>query len=59
MKGGNHYFKAGKVHKGKTHKMPNGKLHSGASHGKNSKPLFHYGELSKKSKDKARKHWGK
>jgi hypothetical protein len=39
--------------------MPNGKLHSGASHGKNSKPLFHYGELSKKSKEMARKHWGK
>ena len=49
-KGMKHYFRSGKEHKGKTHKMPNGKLHSGATHGKTSKPLFHFGELSKVAK---------
>ena len=49
-----HYLKSGKEHKGKTHKMPNGKLHSGATHGKTSKPLFHFGELSKAAKKTAR-----
>jgi hypothetical protein len=39
--------------------MPNGQLHSGKTHGKNSKRLFHYGELSKPAKMKAKKSWGK
>ena len=53
-KGIKHYFRSGKEHKGKTHKMSNGKLHSGATHGKTSKPLFHFGELSKVAKKTAR-----
>jgi hypothetical protein len=58
-KGVKHYFKDGKIHKGMYHKMPNGQLHSGKTHGKNSKRLFHYGELSKPAKMKAKKSWGK
>jgi|TARA_R100000234_G_scaffold116545_1_gene93770 hypothetical protein len=58
-KGVKHYFKDGKVHKGMSHKMPNGDLHSGKTHGKTSQKLFHYGQLSKKSKAKARESWGK
>tara|TARA_R100001015_G_C4587978_1_gene143745 strand:+ start:637 stop:819 length:183 start_codon:yes stop_codon:yes gene_type:complete len=54
-----HYFKNGKSHKGLSHKMPNGQLHSGKTHGKTSQRLFHYGELSKKAKENARKSWGK
>tara|TARA_R100001460_G_scaffold84052_1_gene125033 strand:+ start:539 stop:778 length:240 start_codon:yes stop_codon:yes gene_type:complete len=52
-----HYFKSGKEHKGGLHKMTNGKLHSGKTHTSSSKPLFHYGELSKTSQNKARKSW--
>ena len=59
MKGVNHYTKEGKVWKGSTHKMPNGDLHSNKSHTKTSQKLYHYGELSKKSKENARKNWGK
>ena len=54
-----HYFKNGKEYKGGIHKMPNGHLHSGKTHGKNSKRVFHFGELSKTSKIKARNNWGK
>jgi hypothetical protein len=49
-----HYFKTGKEHKGAKHKMPNGKLHSNKNHTKNSKPLFHFNELSKIAKKVAR-----
>tara|TARA_R100000278_G_scaffold114854_1_gene93517 strand:- start:1697 stop:1876 length:180 start_codon:yes stop_codon:yes gene_type:complete len=59
MKGVNHYTKEGKVWKGSMHKMPNGDLHSNKSHTKTSQKLYHYGELSKKSKENARKNWGK
>ncbi len=52
-----HYKKDGSEHKGAYHKMPNGKLHSGATHTASSKPLFHYGELSKKAQTKARSFW--
>ena len=41
------------------HKMPNGDLHTNKSHTKTSQKLYHYGELSKKSKENARKNWGK
>ena len=57
MKGVNHYKKDGTVHKGGTHKMPDGSLHSGKTHGKSSVSLFHFGELSDKSKKKARQSW--
>ena len=50
-----HYRKDGKEHKGGYHKMPNGQLHSGKTHGKTSKRLYHFGELSKTAKMKARK----
>jgi len=52
-----HYFRDGRVYKGKSHKMPNGQLHSGAGHTASSKQLFHYGQLSKKAQATARKSW--
>ena len=55
MKGVNHYFRDGTIHKGGTHKMPDGSLHSGAKHTKNSKKLFHIKELSKTVKSKLKK----
>ena len=58
MKGVNHYKKNGTVHKGGMHKMSDGTLHSGKTHTKTSVKLFHYNELSKKAKIKARKQWG-
>jgi hypothetical protein len=54
-----HYFRDGSVHKGGTHKMADGSLHSGKTHTKASKPLFHYGKLSKTAQAKARKQRGK
>jgi hypothetical protein len=56
-KGVKHYLKDGTLHKGGSHKMPDGSLHSGATHTRSSKPLFHYGDLSNKSKQKARQSW--
>jgi len=53
-KGVNHYFRDGTKHGGGTHKM-NGQIHSGARHTKNSKQLFHFGQLSARAKTKARK----
>lgn len=55
MKGVNHYKKDGTLFKGNTHKMPNGKLHSGKTHGKTSVELFHFTDLSKTAKKKAKK----
>lgn len=52
-----HYLKDGKEHKGGLHKMSDGTLHSGKTHTKNSKRLYHYGELSDASKQKAKKSW--
>lgn len=54
-KGVAHYFRDGTKHTGGMHKMPNGQLHSGKTHGKNSKRLFHFGELSDTAKKKARR----
>jgi len=53
-----HYFRDGKEHRGGFHKMPDGSLHSGKTHSSTSKKLFHYGDLSKTAKSKARKSWG-
>lgn len=50
-----HYFRDGKKHTGGMHKMPNGELHSGKTHGKNSKRLYHFGQLSATAKKKARR----
>ena len=57
MKGVNHFTRDGKKHTGGTHKMKDGTLHSGKTHTKSSVKLFHYNELSKAAKDKARKSW--
>jgi|TARA_B100000925_G_scaffold3479_2_gene2634 hypothetical protein len=54
-----HYRKDGTEFKGRYHKMPDGSLHSGATHSKSSKPLFHFGDLTKKAKEKAKSSWGK
>jgi len=59
MKGVNHYKKDGSIHNGGKHKMPDGSLHSGKSHTKTSQKLFHYGDLTKKSKTKAKTYWSK
>ena len=59
MKGVNHYKKNGSLHKGGMHKMPDGSLHSGKTHGKNTQKLFHFKELNKKAKTKAKTYWGK
>ena len=58
MKGVKHYKKDGTIHTAGTHKMHNGELHSGAKHTKSSVRLYHYGELSKTAKEKARTYWG-
>ena len=47
MKGVKHYLKDGTVWKGSMHKMKDGSLHTGKTHTKSSKPLLHYGGLSK------------
>ena len=54
MKGVKHYKKDGTEYKGNSHKMPNGDLHSGKTHGKTSVKLFHFKDLSKKAKLKAK-----
>ena len=51
-KGVKHYLRSGKEYKGKMHKMANGMLHTGATHTASSKPLFHFGKLSKTAKKK-------
>jgi hypothetical protein len=54
VKGVKHYKKDGTEHKGSTHKMPDGSLHSNKTHTKTSVKLFHFKELSDKSKLKAK-----
>jgi hypothetical protein len=54
MKSVKHYKRDGTLHKGGSHKMPNGDLHSGKTHGKTSVKLFHFKDLSKKAKLKAK-----
>ena len=54
MKGVKHYKRDGTEHKGGSHKMPNGDLHSGKTHGKTSQKLFHFKDLNKKAKLKAK-----
>ena len=57
-KGVKHYKRDGTLFTGNTHKMPDGSLHTNKSHTKTSVKLFHYNELSKKAKVKAREQWG-
>jgi hypothetical protein len=54
MKDVPHYKRDGTKHTGGSHKMPNGDLHSGKTHGKTSVKLFHFKDLSKKAKLKAK-----
>ena len=54
MKGVKHYKKNGTEHKGSSHKMANGTLHTNKSHTKTSVKLFHFKDLSKKAKLKAK-----
>tara|TARA_B100000676_G_C17902145_1_gene745200 strand:- start:440 stop:616 length:177 start_codon:yes stop_codon:yes gene_type:complete len=54
-KGVKHYLRDGTEHKGGMHKMANGQLHTGKTHTKNSKRLFHFGQLSETAKKRARK----
>ena len=54
MKGVKHYKRDGTEHKSGSHKMPNGDLHTGKTHGKTSVKLFHFKDLSKTAKVKAK-----
>jgi len=54
-KGIKHYKRDGTEYKGGSHKMPNGDVHSGKTHSKTSQKLFHFKNLSKKAKLKAKK----
>ena len=54
MKGVPHYKRDGTEHKGTSHKMPNGDLQTNKSHTKTSVKLFHFKDLSKKAKLKAK-----
>jgi len=54
MKGVKHYKKDGTEHKGSSHKMANGTLHTNKTHTKTSVKLFHFKDLSKKAKAKAK-----
>ena len=53
-KGVKHYKRDGTEHKGSSHKMANGDLHTNKSHTKTSVKLFHFKDLSKKAKLKAK-----
>jgi|TARA_A100000172_G_scaffold34064_1_gene20535 hypothetical protein len=55
MKGVKHYKRDGTEYKGTKHKMANGTLHTGKTHTKTSMKLFHFKDLSKKAKIKAKK----
>ena len=50
-----HYKRDGTLFKGKMHKMSNGMLHSGANHTASSIKLYHFKDLSKTAKAKAKK----
>ena len=54
MKGVKHYKRDGSEHKGSSHKMANGTLHTNKTHTKTSVKLFHFKDLSKKAKKKAK-----
>ena len=58
-KGVNHYFRDGKIHRGETNKHPDGTLMTGKTMSKASKKIYHYGDLSKAAKKKARESWNK
>jgi hypothetical protein len=55
MKGVKHYKRNGTLHTGGSHKMPNGDLHSGTKHTASSVKLYHFKDLSKTAKLKAKR----
>ena len=58
-KGIKHYFPSGREHKGGVHKHPDGTLMTGKVMSNTSRKLYHYSQLSAKSKQQAKKSWGK
>ena len=54
MKGVAHYKKDGTEHKGSSHKMADGTLHTNKSHTTTSVKLFHFKDLNKTAKKKAK-----
>ena len=58
-KGVKHYFKDGTEHKGGMHKHPDGTLMTGKAMSNMSKKLYHYGQLSKEAKIRAKSGWKK
>tara|TARA_R110000772_G_scaffold92294_1_gene189036 strand:- start:426 stop:599 length:174 start_codon:yes stop_codon:yes gene_type:complete len=54
MKGVKHYKRDGTEHKGNSHKMANGTLHTNKTHTDTSVRLFHFKDLSKKAKLRAK-----
>ena len=56
-KGVKHYSKDGSEHKGGMHKHSDGTLMTGKTMSNTSKKLYHYGQLSKKAKEKAKSSW--
>ena len=54
MKGVKHYKRDGSLHKGTSHKMSDGTLHTNKSHTPTSVKLYHFKDLSKKAKAKAK-----
>jgi hypothetical protein len=58
-KGVKHYFPNGREHLGGTHKHPDGTVMTGKVMSKTAKKLLHYGGLSNKAKQAARKGWKK
>jgi hypothetical protein len=54
-KGVKHYKRDGTLFTGNTHKMPDGSLHTNKSHTKTSVKLFHFKDLSKRAKTKAKR----
>ena len=49
-----HYFRNGTEFKGNTHTMPNGHIHSNQTLTTTYKRLYHFKDLSKKAKLKAK-----
>lgn len=54
-----HYLRDGTLHKGGMHKHADGTVMTGAKMSGSAKTLLHYGDLSKKSQEKARTQWKK
>jgi len=55
MAAGLHYFRDGTKYRGPIHKHTDGTIMTGARMTRNSKKVFHFGQLSDTAKKKARK----